>query len=82
VIYQFDWRKCVVVMFEMFPTDDLKSYAVRLSHYGVIGGLLGLALVAVLVIQNFYLIYALRSARRELRTILRRLNGLSARDDS
>jgi hypothetical protein len=57
-------------MFDVLPTDDLKSYAVRLAHYGVIGGLTGLALVALLVAQNVYLMYALMKLRGEVRRTL------------
>lgn len=60
-------------MFDMSPNDDLKTYAFRLAHYGVLGGLVGLAIVVLLLMQNFYLIYALRSLQTELRTAMRRL---------
>ena len=60
-------------MFDFMPTDDLKSYAIRLAHYGVIGGLLGLAIAILLLLQNVYLLFAVVRIRGQLHMVLRRL---------
>jgi hypothetical protein len=65
-------------MFDMLPNDDLKTYAFRLAHYGVLGGLAGLAIAVILLLQNFYLIYALRSLRTEIGTAMRRKESPSS----
>ena len=69
-------------MFDILPTDDLKSYALRMAHFGILGGLVGLAIAALLLLQNFYLMYALSKIRGELRMVSRCLKGIgSERDD-
>ena len=52
--------------FEMLPTEDPRSWALRLMHYGVIAAMIGLAIGIVLLLQNAYLIFALRSLRAKL----------------
>ena len=53
----------------MLPTEDPRSWALRLAHYGVVGGAIGLAVAVVLLLQNTYLIFALRSLRAKLKVI-------------
>jgi hypothetical protein len=63
-------------MFEMLPTDDVKSWAFRMMHLGVLGALVGLGIIVLLVLENAYLIYSVRKLRFEMRylnTMLKRL---------
>jgi hypothetical protein len=59
-------------MFDLGKNPDFHSYAFRLAHYGVMGGLVGLAIAIFLLFQNFYLIFVIARIREEVRSALRR----------
>jgi nitrate/nitrite transporter NarK len=61
-------------MFEMLPTDDMKSWAFRLAHYGVMGGFLAFAIVVALLLQNTYLVVSLRAIRAQLHDVESKLS--------
>jgi hypothetical protein len=63
-------------MFDMLPSDDAKSWALRMAHFGVLGGLAGLAVVVLLFLQNAYLIYSVRMLRVEVRNLSARLKRI------
>jgi len=58
----------------MGPTEDMRSWAFRLIHYGLIAGLIGAAVIVLLVLQNFYIMHSLGKARSQLRAMMRTLN--------
>jgi hypothetical protein len=60
-------------VFDMLPSDDARSWALRLAHFGVLGGLAGLAVVVLLCLQNAYLIYSVRMLRADVRNLNLRL---------
>jgi hypothetical protein len=60
----------------MLPSDDLKSWAFRMAHLGVLGALIGLAIIILLLLQNVYLIYSVRQLRIEMRSLNSRLKRL------
>ena len=62
-------------MFTMGPNDDLRSWAMRLAHFGVLGGIFGLILAILLVIQNFYLMFAFIRLRSQVNAIQRTLDN-------
>ncbi|MBA2588041.1 MAG: hypothetical protein H0U98_05385 [Alphaproteobacteria bacterium] len=63
-------------MFDMLPTDDVKSWAFRMAHFGILGALIASAIIVLLLLQNFYLIYSLRKLRAEMRSLNMRMNRL------
>jgi nitrate/nitrite transporter NarK len=63
-------------MFDMLPTDDVKSWAFRMAHFGILGAFIGLAIIVLLLLQNVYLIYSVRRLRAEMRGLDMRLNRL------
>jgi hypothetical protein len=63
-------------VFDMLPSDDLKSWAFRMAHLGVLGALIGLAIIILLLLQNVYLIYSVRQLRIEMRSLNSRLKRL------
>jgi hypothetical protein len=66
-------------MFGMLPTDDMKSWAFRLAHFGILGGLLALVLIVALLIQNTFLIISLRALRAQLRNLEIRVSRMSTK---
>ena len=58
----------------MGPTEDMRSWAFRLIHYGMIAGLVGAALILLLVLQNFYIMHSLNKVRSQLRGVMRTLS--------
>ncbi len=58
----------------MGPTEDMRSWAFRLMHYGLVAGLVGAALIVLLVLQNFYIMHSLSKVRSQLRTMMRTVN--------
>ena len=58
----------------MGPTEDMRSWAFRLMHYGLIAGLVGAAVIVLLVLQNFYIMHSLNKVRSQLRTLMRTVN--------
>lgn len=63
-------------MFEILPTGDVKSWAFRLIHLGLIGAAVALAMIMLLVLQNAYLIYSARKRRLEMCHLNNRLKRL------
>jgi hypothetical protein len=43
-------------------------------HYGLVAGLVGAALIVLLVLQNFYIMHSLSKVRSQLRTMMRTVN--------
>jgi hypothetical protein len=65
-------------MFDMGPNDDLRSWAMRMAHFGVLGGLLGLALAVLLFFQSIYLMGSVMFLRSQIKTLQKTLdNALS-----
>ena len=58
----------------MGPTEDMRSWAFRLIHYGILAGLVGAAVIILLVLQNFYIMHSLNKIRSQLRTLMRTSN--------
>jgi hypothetical protein len=58
----------------MGPTEDMRSWAFRLIHYGLIAGVICAAVIVLLVLQNFYIMHSLSKTRSQLRAIARTLN--------
>jgi hypothetical protein len=56
-------------MFDMLPSDDAKSWVLRMAHLGILAGLVTLGFIVLLFLINVYLIYSLRVLRLELRTL-------------
>ena len=63
-------------MFQMLPTDDIKSWAFRMAHLGILGAFCGLAIIILVLLQNVYLIYSMRKLRSEMRSLNSRLKRL------
>ena len=57
----------------MGPTEDMRSWAFRLIHYGLIAGVIGAAIIVLLVLQNFYIMHSLNGVRSQLRAMARTL---------
>jgi nitrate/nitrite transporter NarK len=63
-------------MFQMLPTDDVKSWAFRMAHMGILGAFVGLAVIFLILLQNAYLMYSIRKLRSEMRSLNSRLKRL------
>jgi nitrate/nitrite transporter NarK len=63
-------------MFQMLPTDDVKSWAFRMAHFGILGAFVALAIIFLILLQNAYLIYSVRKLRAEMRGLNAKLKRL------
>ena len=65
--------------FDMLPNDDIRSYAFRLVHLALIGGIVGAALIAVLLALIIYLVFSVRAVMAKLGAIEAKLKRIEAR---
>lgn len=65
-----------MAVFDMLPSDDVRTWLFRIVHLGVWGVLIALAFFVLLLLQNFYLMHSLRKLRFEMRSLNMRLNRL------
>lgn len=63
-------------MFDMLPTDDMKSWAFRMAHLGIWGAFAALAIIVLLLLLNGYLIYSVSRLRADVRSLSVRLKRL------
>jgi hypothetical protein len=61
----------------MLPTDDMKSWAFRMAHLGILGAIGALAIIVLLLLFNGYLIYSVSRLRMEVRSLSTRIKRLS-----
>jgi hypothetical protein len=55
-------------------TDDTRSWALRMVHYGLIAAILAMGIIVLLLLQNFYIMHSLKKLRRQIQALTRRLN--------
>ncbi len=66
-------------VFDMLPSDDMKSCAFRLVHFGIIARLIGMAILVLLLLQNTYLIFSVRALRTQIRGLESKIRRLDSR---
>lgn len=69
----------VFEMFDILPSDDMRSYAFRLVHLSILGGLIGFAAIVLLLALIIYLVFSVRAASAKLSAVEAKLHRIESK---